>query len=321
VGGVRGGVRDGRRAEVTARRVSVAIPPRGRTAWCLEAVASALAQEDVEVEVVVAMDGEQPDLRAALAATGDERVKLLAHATPRGRSAARNLAVSGCTSPLVAFLDDDDVLLPDGLAARADALDRRPTAALAYGRPAAMDASGRASPARLAAAARGRETCRDRLPDHLLGRSVYPSTALLRRATLARARGFDEDLETGEDWLFFLRACAAGPFVFVPRPTVLYRRHAGQSRGDPAMQERALPVWTARWAADPDTPAWARARLDRLVGRHKNWIARAYRAAGDEASARRLFREAARLDPTLLLHPRRLGRWLGLAVSRGGGPT
>jgi glycosyltransferase involved in cell wall biosynthesis len=301
---------------VTARRVSVAIPTRGRPAWCLEAVTSALAQPGVEVEVVVAMDGEQEDLRATLGRL-DDRVKVVAHPTPRGRSAARNLAISACTAPLVAFLDDDDALLPGGLAARADALERHPTAALSYGRPVAMDAEGRASASRLRAAARGRETCRDRLDEHLKGRSVYPSTALLRRATIARARGFDEDLPTGEDWLFFLRACAAGPFVFVPQPTVLYRRHEGQSRGDPAMQEAALPLWTARYFDDPDTPERARAHRDRLLGRHLNWIARAYRGVGDERAARRCFLEAARLDPTLLLHPRRLARYLSLALSRG----
>ena len=302
---------------MTARRVSVVVPTRGRTAWCLEAVASALAQEGVETEVVVAMDGEQEELRASLARAGDARVKVAAHATPRGRSAARNLGIAAATAPLVALLDDDDRLLPGGLAARADALDRHPLAALAYGRPAAMDADGRVSKSGLKAAGRGRETCRDRLKDQLLGRSIYPSTVLLRRSAIASARGFDEDLPTGEDWLFFLRACAAGPFVYVPKATVLYRRHEGQSRGDPAAQEAALPLWTARYFDDPGTPAWARARRDRLLGRHKNWIARAYRGVGDEAAARRCFREAARLDPSLLLHPRRLARFVALAFSRG----
>jgi glycosyltransferase involved in cell wall biosynthesis len=296
----------------------VAIPTRGRPAWCLEAVDSARTQAGVEVEVVVALDGEQPELRAALDALRDPRVVVVAHEAPRGRSAARNLATSSCTASLVALLDDDDRLLPGALLARVEALERHPTAALVHGRPVAMDEHGRVSPSRLRAASRGRETCRDRLRDHLLGRSVYPSTVLLRRDAIARARGFDEDLATGEDWLFFLRACAAGPFVFLPRATVLYRRHAGQSRGDPAMQEVALPVWTARYFGDPGVPTWARERRDRLVGRHLNWISRAWRAAGDEAAARRCFLKAVRLDPSLLLHPRRLARFVGTAFSRGG---
>lgn len=302
---------------MTERHVSVAIPTRGRPAWCLEAVESARTQEGVHVEVVVALDGEQPELRAALAGLRDPRVVVVAHAAPRGRSATRNLAVSACTGPVIAFLDDDDRLLPGALRARAEALERHPTAALVHGRPVAMDEGGRASPSRLRAASRGRETCRDGLRDQLLGRSVYPSTACLRRDAIARARGFDEDLPTGEDWLFFLRASAAGPFVFLPRATVLYRRHEGQSRGDPAMQEAALPTWTARFFDDPAVPAWARARRDRVVGRHLNWISRAWRAAGDEAAARRCFLKAVRLDPSLLLHPRRLARFVGTALSRG----
>src|SRR5262245_4498523 len=51
---------------VNERRVSVVIPTRGRAAWCLEAVESARTQEGADVEVVVAMDGEQTDLRRSL---------------------------------------------------------------------------------------------------------------------------------------------------------------------------------------------------------------------------------------------------------------
>ena len=148
---------------------------------------------------------------------------------------------------------------------------------------------------------------------------------LLRQEVVARAGGFDEDLPTGEDWVFFLRATAVGPFVFLPEPTVLYRRHGGQVRSDPAAQEAALPAWTARYFDDPRTPAWARAMRPRLEGRHLNWIARNYRHAGDLAAARRCFLRAVRLDPTLLLHPRRLlrfaalGRLAALAPGRDGG--
>src|SRR5207248_1457407 len=77
-------------------------------------------------------------------------------------------------------------------------------------------------------------------------------------------------------------------------------------------EEAALPAWTARYFDDPRTPAWARAMRPRLEGRHLNWIARNYRHAGDLAAARRCFLRAVRLDPTLLLHPRRLLRFAAL---------
>lgn len=301
------------------RRVSVVVPTRGRTAWCLEAVESARAQEGVDVEVVVAMDGEQPELRQALDALKDPRVRVVS-APAAGRSAARNLGLQEARFPFVALLDDDDRLLPRGLAMRLEALDRHAQAVLVFGRPATMDAEGRPARGSSRAATASIERCAPRLEEQLDGSSIYPSTVLLRRELIERIGGFDEDLPTGEDWVFFLKAAAVGPFVETAAPTVSYRRHAGQVRGSPAAQEAALPLWTSRYFDDPSTPPFARSRRRRLLGRHLNWIARNYRRTGDAKAARRCFASAIRHDPSLLLHPRRLLRGLGLLLSRDAGP-
>ena len=113
-------------------RVAVVIPTRGRTAWCVEAVESALAQEGVDVEVVVSMDGEQADLRRALEAKKDARIRIVAH-EPGGRSAARNRGVAATDARLVALLDDDDRLLLDALSTRVAALERHAHAVLVHG--------------------------------------------------------------------------------------------------------------------------------------------------------------------------------------------
>jgi glycosyltransferase involved in cell wall biosynthesis len=278
-------------------------------------VRSALAQEGVGVEVVVATDGEQEETRARLAAIGDARVRVVG-ARSSGRSAARNAGIAAATSGLLAFLDDDDRLLPGGLLARREALARHAHAVLVYGLPVTMTEDGVEVPGSRRAASRGRESCEDRLDEQMRGRSVFPSTVLLRREVIARAGAFDEDLVTGEDWLFFLRAATLGPFVFLPEPTVLYRRHAGQVRSDPAAMEAALPVWTSRWFDDPRAGVLSARARARLVGRHLAWIARNHRRVGDGAAAARCLRAAVRLDPALLLHPRRAALWVG-AVLRG----
>jgi hypothetical protein len=216
----------------------------------------------------------------------------------------------------VALLDDDDRLLPGALSARLEALDRHPQACLVHGPALATDADGRPRPRSRGRAGPRRERCEDGIDAQRAGRSVVPSTCLLRREAVERAGRFDEDLATGEDWLFFLRAAAAGPFVWLPEPTVLYRRHAGQARGDPAAQEAALPVWTSRFFDDPGVPERARRGRRGVVGRHLLWIARNHRLAGDAASARRCARAAARADPSLLLRPRRLAQILSLAWAR-----
>lgn len=304
---------------MTRPRVDVAIPTRGRPAWCLEAVASARAQDGVDVRVAVAIDGPDPALEAALRALGDPRVVVVPRPAS-GRSATRNAAVAATTAPLVAFLDDDDRLLPGALAARAAALARFPQAVLVHGPAVATEADGtarRAGPRVPAHASAADAVCGDGLAPQLRGRSPVPSTVVVRREVFERVGGFPEDLETGEDWLFFLRAARVGPFVTLAAPTVLYRRHAGQVRGSPAVQERALAAWSGRFFDDPRTPPEVRARRDRVVARHLAWIARNHRRAGDEAAFRRCFLAAVRLDPRLLLHPRRLARWVALRAGAG----
>jgi len=295
---------------VTGPRVDVWIPTRGRPIWCLEAVESALAQDGVDVRVVVAADGPEPELAALLARRADARVSVVAHPASRGRSATRNLAATASIAPYVAFLDDDDRLLEGSLGARVDALEAIPSAVLAYGRAVATDVEGR-----VREGARGTEptrtTVRDGLEDQLRGRSLLPSTVCMRRAAFDAVGGFDEDLATGEDWLLFLRAARLGPFVDVGRPVALYRRHGGQARGTPAEQEAALSVWLPRFFDDPATPAAARARGRRLRGRHLHWISRNHRHTGARADARRTLRAAVRDDPSLVLHPKRLLRWIG----------
>lgn len=298
------------------RGVSVVIPTYGRPAWCVEAVRSALAQEGVDVEVLVAVDGPQPATEAALAEVLDPRLRVLV-APHGGRSAARNRALAAASRGHVAFLDDDDRYLPGGLRTLLDALARHPEAVLASGRAVATDEAGRELPGQRRKAARGRETCRDRLREQCLGRMPLNVTVAFPRRLLGHVRGFDEDVAIGEDWLFLLRAAEVGPFVDVPVPVVATRRHPGQTRHDPKTQEASLAVWLPRYFDDPRTPARAMALRRRLLARHLNWLSRNYRRVGDAAGYRRSFRAAVRADPRLLLHPKRLRRFLALALSRG----
>lgn len=297
-------------------RVSVIVPTYQRPAWCEEAVKSVLGQEGVDLEVIVVLDGEQSETAQTLAALSDARVRVIP-APHGGQSAAQNRGLAAAEGEFVAFLDDDDALLPGGIAARVAALDRHAEAVAVFGLPAVMDSEGREIRGSRDAASRGRETCRPRLTEILRGKSVFPSTALVRRPAAEKAGGFDADLWTGQDWAFFLRLAAVGPFVFLPGATALRRRHAGQFRANSGEQEAGIERWAARYFDDPKTPAEAKRYRTSLLGLHYNWIARNYRRAGDLVSYRRCFHRAVRLRPSLLLHPRRLLRYLGSMIRAG----
>jgi len=96
--------------------VSMVIPTYRRLSDLLHAVASALAQTHTNIEVIVVADGPDPEVRAAL--TGmDSRLRYLELDTNRGPAAARNAGVRASRGEWLTFLDDDDTVLPEKVAA------------------------------------------------------------------------------------------------------------------------------------------------------------------------------------------------------------
>src|SRR5687768_9511372 len=112
-------------------RVS-AIIPCYQMAHCVgDAVASALAQEGADVEVVVVDDGSTDEPAVALAKYAG-RVRIVRQEN-RGLPAARNAAARAATGDLLAFLDADDVWLPGKTRLQLAALAANPAAAFVYG--------------------------------------------------------------------------------------------------------------------------------------------------------------------------------------------
>ena len=98
--------------------VSVIIPTFNRSRLVAEAVASALAQEAVALEVIVVDDGSEDDTPTVLTSLGVAvRPVFQAHA---GVSAARNTGIRMARGEWLAFLDSDDLWLPQKLQKQLD---------------------------------------------------------------------------------------------------------------------------------------------------------------------------------------------------------
>lgn len=112
--------------------VSVVLPTRNRAHLLERAVRSVLHQESVRVELLVVDDGSTDDTAAVLAAFDDPRLTVLAGGG-RGAAVARNLAVQQATGELIAFADDDNIMVPGWLAAGARHLLQHPDTDGVYG--------------------------------------------------------------------------------------------------------------------------------------------------------------------------------------------
>src|SRR4051794_30242570 len=97
--------------------VSVVIPTYNCADLLPRAIASAFDQTVPPVEVIVVNDGCTDDTDAVMRQLVDETSKNLRYVVKEngGEASARNTGVAHATGEFVAFIDQDDVWLPDKL--------------------------------------------------------------------------------------------------------------------------------------------------------------------------------------------------------------
>jgi glycosyltransferase involved in cell wall biosynthesis len=110
------------------RDVTVVIPTQARSARAhllRRAIASVHAQEGVEVCVLAVVNGPSPEPRVLQWLDSQPRCRVLRRKEP-GLAGALQAGVQAASTTFVGTLDDDDLLLPGGLALRVDALHAHP---------------------------------------------------------------------------------------------------------------------------------------------------------------------------------------------------
>ncbi len=96
-------------------RVSVIIPTTRRRDLVQRALHSVASQTIADLEIIVVVDGPNPDTVAALRDIDEPRLRIIENASSQGAGAARNRGAAAATGAWVAFLDDDDVWAADKL--------------------------------------------------------------------------------------------------------------------------------------------------------------------------------------------------------------
>ena len=100
----------------TSSLVSVVIPTLHRPMLLIRALASVFRQTWRELEVIVVVDGPDPDTIAILQTIDDPRLRVLVNPRSLTAAGARNAGMDDAKGEWIAFLDDDDEWLPEKLA-------------------------------------------------------------------------------------------------------------------------------------------------------------------------------------------------------------
>ena len=267
-----------------APKVSVIIPAYGMPHYLNQAIESVSRQTFTDYELLVVDDGSGDDVTRQYKLP--ERARLVPLSRHFGEpSGPRNAGFRESVGRYIAFLDQDDVWLPEKLERQVALIEASPEAGLVYCHFTRVDDNLVPLDKQARHHAVGPDPLRQLLD---LCIAMSPTTGLVRREVLDDVGGFDESLGGGaEDWDLLIRIATRHSLRDDPTPMALYRIHPGQmtedrlsmSRGHIRMLEKHLPIF----------------RRDRpdLVGLLRRHLAHRYRQHADALLETKLDRRGA----------------------------
>ena len=273
--------------------ISAVITTFNRAAYLRDAIESVLGQTFRDLELIVVDDGSTDDTEAVVRPYLDQLTYI--RQENRGRSAARNTAVSASFGDFVAFCDSDDRWLPDRIERELPRLAESPGVGMVHGQVELIDKNGVLLPDQTAAHQRVFSAAH-RQPVTYAGYAwncrCLSSTILVRRAVFEAVGPYDPDLLL-DDYDFYLRVALAYRIEFLDgAPLAQYRLHEDQiSTYDLAMgQIQTAEKHLALLRERRDVPG------RRLARRNFNqMLARSWRILGDRRKARAAAARAALL--------------------------
>jgi glycosyltransferase involved in cell wall biosynthesis len=260
-------------------------------AFIAESIESILAQTYGSIEVILVDDGSSDGSTAIASGYAErcpDRIRLLNHPNRenRGMSASRNLGAEHARGRYIAFLDSDDVWLPEKTEQQLAIFHEHPELGMVYGRTQIWYSWEQGqSPARdffypLGVAADAIYRQPELLAQLVENKFQSPTTcnAMVSRAAFDRVGGFEDRFRTMyEDQVFFSKIYLNFPTYISDCYWARYRQHQGNtgnhfSRSSYFRERAALMEFIFRYAGPywPTLDARTRAliRRDRWRARH-----------------------------------------------------
>jgi glycosyltransferase involved in cell wall biosynthesis len=202
-------------------RVSIALCVYNGAQWLPAQMDSLLAQEGVDLEIVVVDDCSTDNSRDVLRgyASRDARIHLHDNTTNLGHLRSFEKCMALCTAPLIAPSDQDDVWHPRKLATLVKAIG---DADMAYCNSAYIDGEGRPLGRNIADDLEVMHSGRDPMK-YVFQNTVSGHALVVRREVFETCLPFPDDLY--HDWWLAMRAAAGRGVVYVDEPLVQFRRH------------------------------------------------------------------------------------------------
>ena len=206
--------------------VTVVIPTYNRHDLVVQTIASVLGQTYENFEILVVDDGSTDNTSEVIEAISDGRVRYIRRENAGFPAAPRNTGIQQAQGKYIAFLDSDDLWLPEKLQCQIDVMESRAHVNLVYCQAVpfygSTDVLGDPWPdPKVASSGRVFESL-------AVSNNFMPClTVMIRRSVLDQTGLFDEDpgLKGAEDFDLWLRIAYLSEVYFIPQVLALYREH------------------------------------------------------------------------------------------------
>lgn len=220
--------------------VSIVVPLFNKEKYILQCLLSIANQSFKDWECIIVDDGSTDDSiflveKFILRTPGNWKVISKQNGGP---SSARNYGIRNSIGRFVAFIDSDDVWLPNKLSRQLEILLNAPNALMSLTDYVIVEKDCSKI-----------KVVRNSKEPQLLGKwlnmrgfgGLVESTGLVRQGVFEKSLFFDENLGTGEGLDFMLRVAQFGDFIVVPEFLTIYRLSDGQLH-----KNQELVQWNSR---------------------------------------------------------------------------
>ena len=286
--------------------ISVVIPAYNSQSYIEETIRSVLAQEDVDLEIIVVDDGSRDRTREVVKNLNPS-IRLIEKENG-GPASARNLGIKSSKGDIIAFLDADDIWEPGKCRRQLDEMIAHPEIGLLHSKAVNFRTTHKTlAPGEQGACKKGYV-----FAELLKSNFIRTSTVAVRKECFLNCGEFNEseELIAVEDYDMWLRIACQYAIGFIDVPLVHYRVHEkGISKNIERSyhhEENVIRMANARW---PDWTAKANISLNtRLSFIYRN-CGLDLLENGQSVNARKWFRKSISQNPKLIKS------WVGLIKS------
>ena len=271
---------------------SVIITTYNRAHLVTKSIESVLSQTFKEYEIIVVDDGSTDGTKGLLEERYAGKIIYIGKKKNEGLSAARNTGIEASKGKYIAFLDDDDLWLPEKLELQVNLMQKKPFLGLVYCGYYGVNKTG-------GVLREVKPTKRGKIFDDILLSNCLgpPSASLVKKEVFAKAGYFDENLSSSEDWDMWLRVSKLYEIDFVNRPLVKYRIHGySMSKNMLTMEKTTFSVLNKYLPGISERKS-SEEKNNKAYSKNCIILAWNYYQAGDKRSFKRLLYRALEYYP------------------------